>query len=466
MSDSFPGSRLSFLLLGIFSLCVIALEMARPYLYLAPDSFTYFVMARHAWDAHMLYSYSGIDHTTGIHPGFYFLLIPLYPLFGIALPQWSLAIGMLLVIGGIYALYRSGGIVLAALMLLLALTPYGASVSNNGMESSLLFFALSLLGAFFLAGKRNPFLLGCIMALAVFARLDTVFLAAALYLVLFFNGWTIRELFRASIPLVCMLLFVFFLDYHYGGSLLPLSGKIKSSFPHLSAHWFETLVSLKGFLLSLIVSGSYILWRVWKRKSVGILTPAVFLATAALYLYNGLFVSDIGAWYGTLPFFALAFVLGISGKETIALHWRFRNVGLAIIAGTILWSHAALSGPDWITPHEDAASYLSAHAHAQAGEAAGELKDGVFGFYASLPVYNLTGLANNQSYADALRNGTLDTYLKERNIAYIAGGSFGSGVQVPGARQGFSCMRPFFDEGAAALFHTADCIPPEGMLIR
>ena len=66
--------------------------------YLAPDSFTYFDLVKQFWEHGVLYSYTGLEHTIGIHPGWYFLLLPLYPLAGSGLPWRSLV--------GATAIYR------------------------------------------------------------------------------------------------------------------------------------------------------------------------------------------------------------------------------------------------------------------------------------------------------------------------------------------------------------------------
>ncbi|MBI3571958.1 hypothetical protein HY091_00265 [Candidatus Kaiserbacteria bacterium] len=472
---------------GALVLAVFAFEFVRPYLYLAPDSFTYFTMARQFHDTGLLFSYSGIDHTTGVHPGYYFFLMLLYPLFGHALPAWSFFINGLVLLAGIIVLSRAAGTVPAALVLLAAMTPYGVSLTNNGMESSLLFLGLSLFAAFFL---RNPdawsagidsrptqaFLLGLILGGIVFSRLDAFFLVLGLYAVLFFksgyaSGWRVswvqkmtRTFFFISLPLAAVLLIVFSMNFHYGGSILPVSGHLKSSFPSVSPGWFQNLLHLKTFALSVVVLGLYLLREFLKRRYLGILIPTLFLASLGLYLYNAFFVSDIGAWYGTLPFFSLSFVGALWLAEYIPRVTDFFRIHSSIflpalftvLCIAVVWAHVSFAGPNWISPHEDAARFLAAKA--ETGEAAGELKDGVFAFYASMPVYNLTGLANNAGYIDALRSGNISGYFEARRIRYVVGGTFGSGVQVSGSRIDFSaCSDPIYDTGIVRIYGTASC---------
>src|SRR6185295_4997870 len=68
-----------------------------------------------------------------------------------------------------------------------ALSPYGASLTNNGMESGLLFFGLCLLSFVLLHAEgalnsqKKSLVVGVILSLIVFSRLDSVFLVASFY---------------------------------------------------------------------------------------------------------------------------------------------------------------------------------------------------------------------------------------------------------------------------------------------
>lgn len=448
-----------FVSLALF-IIVLGFEVVYPYHYLAPDSFTYFRMAREVWERGLLFSYSGIDHTTGVHPGFYLLLIPFYGLLGTALSQWSFVIGGACLALGLYSLYRALGGAVALTVLLLMLTPFGVSLTNNGMESSLLFLALSLVVWALVKGAR-PWMLGLVLGLAVLARLDTVFLAAAVY-----GVWVLRDI-RVPLktaravavslaPFIAILAIIIFMNVHYGGSIIPISGDLKSSFPHPAADWLSRLIHLKVFILSLVVTGAYLAWGWWKHRTMNTLVAAFFLGVGALWLYNGLFVSDIGAWYGALPFFALALTISLVTQE-LSLKPMIATACVGVSAVLIIYLHVTMSGEDWVTPHQVAAEFLTTHS--VPADAVGELKDGVFGFYSPMPVYSLTGLASNAEYVEALQSGTIAQYLKAHHIEYIVGGTFGSGVQVPGAAHTFDeCSNPVYDTGIVEIFKTADCL--------
>ncbi len=478
--------RIAILVICALSILgVLLFQIVHKERYLAPDSFTYFTMARHVFDSGKWFSYTGIDHTTGIHPGYYLLLIPFYPLFHMQLPLGSFMIGSALIALSIWLLYRGWGTIVALTVLFLFLTPYGARLSNNGMESILVFVSLSLL-AYLMAGyerresvTHTPVYIGLALGLTLVSRLDLVFVVVLLILSILIDQIRIHGWYRqlgwdfvqrwypiALIPGVVMAA-AMSTNMYFGGSLMPISGKLKSSFPHVTTEWFSHLMDLKIFILALIVSALYLGWQYRQHRSVGLYVPTMWGGTAVLWLYDGLFAAGIGAWYGTLPLFLLAFTLGsfIRDMWNAQVSWhRFfpfsvRIALCAFVAVGILGWHASAQEQDWITPHRTAAEFLATHA--APGEAAAELKDGVFAFYAHLPVYNLTGLANTQTYVKAARSGAYEPYLQDHAVKYIIGGSFGSGIQVPGANNPFSsCTEPIYDTSIVTIFPTEHCFAP------
>ncbi len=479
------GVPLLIFIVGILITAVLFMQILHPSHYLAGDSFTYFNMVRVFHDTGLLYSYSGIDHATGVHPGYYFFLIPLYLVFGLSIPVWSFIFNGLLLAGGLYLCYRVFGLMTATVMLLLVGVAQGSASTNNGMESSLLFLTLSATAYLLsrIAGElpttRQSLALGFFLGAAVFIRLDTVFFVVT---TLFFLTWyglythlnrvQIKKLAWSlaciGIPLFVWMLLIFAINLHYDGTLVPLSGKLKSSFPHLSqeSFTFPTLWLLKVFIVSIVVGGMYLLWRACTHRQWGILLPALVSSSIILFLYNALFVLGIGAWYGALPFFALALTAGLFARDVFSSLslFVFRSSRSLVFGffcvlalGTVLVtaSHFARQEKDWLDPYKEAVAFLTEHA--LPGETAGEFMDGVFAFYSvKVPVYSLTGLGNNKEYVEALRSGTLGQYLKEKNIRYILSG--GSGIQVPGATQFLDCSHAIYDRVDVKIYATDNCL--------
>lgn len=471
---------LLFIIAGMLALFVLYMQISHPHRYLAADSYTYFTMARQFADSGLIYSYSGVDHTTGVHPGYYFLLLPFYPLLGHALPEWSFVINAVLLFGGLFLCYRAFGLTVAAVMFVCMELVYGASSSQNGMESSLFFLGLCAIAYVLSKIEKDSsvkwaLLLGCTLSLALFSRLDSIFFAAALYAVfslryLYIHGWGGKALFSLiktmaliSVPLFATLAVIFAINLHYDGTLLPLSGSLKSSLPHIYPGWQNNLgVLLKMFVVAIPFLGAYLALRAYLRRPLGVLVPALLLSCVVLYLYNALFTSGIGAWYWTLPFFAVSLTAGFAVRDFIAermfsLHALLTGVYVFLVVGAaaIISSHLARSVPDWISPHIEAAHYLAEVN--RPGERAAEFKDGVFAFYSPIPVFNLPGLANNREYAEAQREGRLEQYTKQKNIVYIVGGIAGSGIQVPGAKDTFTCPNPGYDAGGVQISRITGC---------
>ena len=484
---------------GLLAGVVLALEFTHPFRYLAPDSFTYFTMARQVYDSGLLFSYSGVDHTTGIHPGFYFFLIPFYPLFMLALPAWTFVLGAIVLAYSMFLLYRAFGLTVASVVALFMLTPYGVSLTNNGMESSLVVLGLSLF-AYYVTRcalsltRKQALILGCLFGLIVFVRLDLIFVVMSFYMLYALShgiagGWNketlkrvVRDLSFVSLSFGAIFFATLLLYIAYGGSPIPISGALKSSFPHLSSEWMLNLFRLKIFVASGVLVGGYLLSNYLRHRPFEIFVPTLFFASLALYFYNALFASGMGAWYGTLPFFAATLVAGLLLREIKPTRTLIAVPAFVLLlVFYIAHSHFTLSREDWVTPHRDAAAYLDEYASegdaalgsqeplAKAAlgkpkpmaKAAGELKDGVFAFYSKRPTYSLTGLANDQEYVDAVRGGVLAEYFEKKHIAYVVGGSFYSGVQVSGYEELFirDCKEPFYDTGIVTIFHTADCLP-------
>lgn len=450
--------------LGLAAIAVLLIELVVPWRYLAGDSFIYFTMARNVWDHGLWFSFSGIDHTTGAHPLYYFLLAFVYPIVGHLLPQASLVFNGLLLAGAVWLLYRTYGGVVAMVVAMLFLTPLGVMLTNNGMESALAILSLSLVLWIYASVHRtfkDALLLGCALGVLVLARLDSLFIALSIGAL-----FSVRELRYgiASVPrsmvvaaaAAVTILSAILISLHYDGAVLPISGAIKSSFPHVRPDWIAHLLSLKMFIVSIVVLLGYLVFSYYRKKEIVFELVALSVGVVFLGLYNGLFVHDIGAWYGSLPFSAAALGVGLVVRDFYDYVRPYANVALPILLVGVVLTHAFVHTEDWITPHQIAAEFLNQHAGS--GMNAAELKDGEFAFYAEQAVFNLTGLANTPEYQAAQRNGTVPAYLASHHIAYIVGGAFASGVQIPGATEDFSrCHDPVWQNALVAVYPVSAC---------
>jgi hypothetical protein len=476
-----------FLIALIASLfaAVLYFQAIRPHEFLMDDSFTYFTMARQAHDAGVLYSYTGLDHATGAHPGYYLLLVALYPIFGLSIPEASIFINATLVLIALIISFRTFGPTVAVTMLFVTLLGPAASAVQNGLESSLLFLSLAMTACVLAQNedghfsKKQALVLGLCLGFTIWARLDTIFFPMAVVAIIALHLYTedrsISNVRRIVItlgyilfPFFVALLGIFALNFHYDGTLLPLSGRLKSSFPIPTKSYLVNeprLWILKLFIVALGLGALYLYLLLRKRRRIGILIPSLMISCAMLLSYDFLFVSGIGAWYGTLGLFTTALVSGLLLKMFLEdrkiaqtpINGILLCFSTGVICLVILLTHIYRRTPipDWITPNLPAVAFLAEHA--RPGERAAELKDGIFAFYSTkVPTYNLTGLGNNKEYANAVKSGKLAEYLKEKQVAYIIGG-FDSPIQVRGARVNMSFADPIFDNGVTKIYPIANC---------
>lgn len=465
----------AFLICGAL-LLTAGIAATKSYAYLAPDSFTYFTLAKQFWQQGMFMSFTGVDHTTGIHLGYYLLLLPFFPLFSMSIPAWSFIINGTLIGVSVYILSRALGVLPALVAGAIAISPYGMHLTNNGMESALLFFTLSLTTLFFYRNgemqqlfnkPKYAYLFGLVLGTVVLARLDSVVLVApvslAAFTILFMHSRSLGRAISFSICITLPFLLIAFgigaVYTYYDGSPLPVSGSIKSSFPVISSGWFSTLLTLKIFLLSLVSLLFVSIIRFMQIKRIDYYLAALLAGCVALTLYNAFFASGIGAWYGTAPFFAALVALGLLVKILENYIPKTAMMGLVLLITIVSVAlHTMVSTDDWVTPHQYAAVVYETMIRKK-GETAGELKDGVFAFYANSPVFSLTGLGNNTAYVEALESGSIRSYLTQHNIAFIAGGNTFSGVQVRGFESLFThCKNPEFDNGYVRIYRTELCL--------
>lgn len=468
--------------LGIF---IIYWEITHQYAYLAPDSFTYFAMARNWQNSGKWLSYSGIDQTTGIHLGYYLLLLPFTKLAGWHLPAWSFIINGILLSTGIWFIKKTHGAWTAIIMSLGILTPYGTGIVHSGVESSLYWLAICYTAhaAHTLWSEQHPskwqtLNLGLALGSLMIARLDSVFLVLATFIITAKHQWTLKNpqnlaerkswalnLIQLGLPIVVIGTTIGTINYLIGGSPIPISGQLKSSFPIPTKEILKNLLTLRLFTATVLILGIKLVTE-WRSHKIDNWQLAVWLACAWLWIYNGLFASGIGAWYGVLPLYGALLTITAAIQEYLgprfisatkpkySIHYA-AGAALTVCIAIGIW-HASRQVPDWITPHRVAASFMKQEV--KAGETGAEFKDGIFAYYAPMPIFNLTGLANNQAYVTAARENKYEQYFKERSINYIIEGDVASNLQIPRAQPIFKkCENPILDNGFVRIFRIKNC---------
>jgi hypothetical protein len=467
MTQRDPLGRLVAFLLVLYAAWYLVLAVVIPLPLaingLLDDSFYYLQVARNVARG-LGSSFDGVTLTNGYHPLWMFLLVPVHLLAG-SDPGLCIRLGLILCASfGMGGLVRVRGILrshagpwTAAAGLLLFAWPrfFGQTVSL--LETAcLLFLHLTVIGILVggRPGRRSRALLGLFLGLACLARLDTIFLVAsvaALGIVhaargqdcgkdesgrsdgrtfparLWGNLWFLGISIAVVAPYLLWNLAVF-------GRLQPISGAIKSTFPHPHPHW-RYLRAFPEFTLLLLIGSGYLLASL-RRHSSRLTRALGFYGLAAIFhmIYTLLFLGwGVDRWH-----FALLIPLGIlgipvlfdrfitrlesggsrgfTGGRPVFHRWSILLVGLVLAVSVQAYSIRVRSGRHLAAVREAA---LWARGNLPADAVFGMSDSGVFAYFSRRTTVNLDGLVNNFEYLDMLRQGRLEQYLRERDIGYI-----------------------------------------------
>ena len=365
----------------------------RPFAYAAADSFYYLTVARNIVD-HGLISFDQIHLTNGFHPLWQVVSTALWwvgDLFG-ATPDRQLALALWFNIaamaGGLLFLLRAMAAHLGRLSPMCLLIPVGAyallispvwwiAISGaeeaarkplhgtmwsfvNGMSSSVLLLCFGLSVYWFvckpvLRSALHGGVFGLLLALLCFARLDHVFLvgpvlgAVVLRVVLKRDVKTTRVAATMVGAFVLPMVLYLIANHVWFGSAMPVSGKLKTTFPSLCSENFELVgrlverrawkasalnfrlsqlwlpvVFAMGYVLVVLVrrlrEGQLLAWIQDPEDRLGLVLWLMAIGIAALGIYNALFVYLIhqGHWY--LPV-SILFVSLCSVRSLGHLSW-------------------------------------------------------------------------------------------------------------------------------------------------
>ncbi|MDB6136868.1 MAG: hypothetical protein JWM59_5111 [Verrucomicrobiales bacterium] len=440
------------------------------------DSFYYYLTARNFVLGNGV-SFDGINPTNGFHPLWMLALIPLYAVTGgdHDLSLRLVYILLLLLFSGSIALtfrlLQAGtGKVPALLTLLVFINPVVFNLFFNGLESALLIFLLLLL--LNVAQRRdlvspgmgfgNQALAGLLFGLLFLSRLDCAFHLMALGLVALvvyrLPLWNPKEL-PSLIRSYGLLLLVFALvvapyfawNLTANGHLSPLSGALKSSFPHPEPR-FRTLIAASRapysafVIISLILAGIWILQPNSKLRRLfatrgadqpwNVLLLSLWLGCLLHYGYT-LFFTTWGThqWHfaSYVPLILLSGGWLLSGLESRA---RWLAVSLSVLVLLVSCAMLVFSLALKTKQHRNwhvAAEW--ARNNTAPDSIFGMTDAGYFSYFSRRNTVNLDGLINGYEYQEALLGPALETYFKKCGIDYICD------YEVPASRTGSHAIR-------------------------
>jgi hypothetical protein len=491
---------------------VIVHGFRKVFFYMAADCFYYFTVAANFPSSHM-FTFDQLHPTNGFHPLWQLLLALEYT----ALSPFPDPRKLLMV-----AAFLTGAVLLAAGVYLVALEAArplrGASIllpgltvgafgaieivrglcggdyhpryvttwnSINGMESALSVLAFGGLMHFLLrdgSPENRPWLgVGLMMALVILSRLDNIFVLPSFLCVVaceanFLQGRRRAALLRgaALATLVAAGLVGSYLIYSRVavGSFLPLSGKIKSSFPHVTAenfvnawHWItgaDDPVAQRSTihwrltqefipLVLILVNGAWAVFATLFRENLSECLRSPWnrflilgsLWMIALHLYNVLFVHIYhqGHWYFPLSFLfvsLLAFhrlrpLLGLAPALTrarapamiiitILSLAQLTHFALYFFAPRILLGDRIFLGEENRYHYYEIFQDRAVLAHHYAGQGARfiDFTDGVFGYTLPYPTLAGIGLCIDKEGYRAILEGRFHELALERGFDRIA----------------------------------------------
>ncbi|WP_026425881.1 hypothetical protein [Actinokineospora inagensis] len=433
------------------------------------DAFYYFGVAGHiaAGDGS---TFNGLDPTNGYHPLWLLILVPVFSitngktaLVAVTLVSSALAIASGRQIDRIGRFTGRPVVTTLCAAPLLILGAAGPSFWYSGMETGLLLFALLWLAATYLrtdgftapafgpAAARNA---GVIAAIAVLARLDTVFPMAVLGVVAI-TGWV-----RAgkpwlkltgsfvAVPAVALIAYVAVNQWLFH-TPLPVSGQAKALGGHGvnvdTIGQFLTSPVLFGQSTYLGAIGILVVLGALLAKSTGHLGlaarfGAVVLAGGVLTVGYYAFTStwQLWPWYFSSAPLAVA-LAGPSVVDRWARWVPVRKLGAAALvllvvavvgANAVRATRANVARSAFIEDGPAVAAQIDALTPVNEPIAMGD-RAGSLGYHLHRPLVHLEGLVNSADYLDALKNGTVHRFLADRGVALYARGDSDPGTPDP-----------------------------------
>lgn len=338
---------------------------------------------------------------------------------------------------------------LVTLVVMLLFLPLVLFQSVNGMESALFVFCAAV--AFLVVFRLRPFesqgtlrlfSFGLLLGIVMLSRLDSVFIGASVCALVLYRLLSRDVELKSGIKMLVLVIggasvvVVPYLVYNHVqfGSLMPISGSLKSTFPAFSFSIGKVMNISSRFLLAVLAAPFYLAWSVAVppsadsdrnrfRASVGILASAVILH----FLHSTIFLDwAVFSWH--FISYSMFLSLAVSEPAELCLE-RFKRMAgpaLAAIAVLLFAAGGAKVLSSTLGMETDSSwrvqSYRAARwaRNSTAPHAVFAMKDaGNFGYFSKRAVINLDGLVNSGEYQEVLRDGSLREYLKTNHVGYL-----------------------------------------------
>jgi len=414
------------------------------------DGFFYLVIARNQ-ASHHFSTFDGTELTNGYHPLWMAFLTPLFylPIGKDLACRLAVIFSLLLFAGAGTLLARSirahgGGngraaIAVSLLYLLVAISGW------YGLESPLAAFCITVFvvtsrdAASSLEAERpaGPLLTaGIFGAASILARLDSTLLVAPMLVSLAFSTRSLRRAVLVGGPALIALGGFLVASKALFGHAMPISGVLKSGFPHLRLPAMGLTDARWGrVVLTAVVLGLPMAAILLRRRGAGGDTevhPAVEHAWAcglvggfAHLVYDLAFQRD--ADWSLMPWhFAASLALGVTIAGFVVPMPRRRGWATVLVAAAVvLGPMAAFTrlGPFRTVEKRmmglmNCARWLERHPSPPDTSVA-VTDPGIVAYFSGHTTVSLDGLINNYRYQQILANGELPRYLEEKHVDYV-----------------------------------------------
>lgn len=302
-------------------------------------------------------------------------------------------------------------------------------------EAFLSFFCI----AYFLGSierlKLKPIFIGFLFSLLFLSRLDNLFilLFLGIYVCFVQQRFSIFYFFKLVFGFSILVLPYFAYNFIEFGSIVPVSGKIKSYFPHFQMAGFNNYAKILFITSILYLIG---LVSIFKKRNHQSLLIFFTLGTIIQLVYNGIFQSQIGQWYFVAQFLVLAFLLYdlldfFLGKVNVNKTTSWATLIGCFVICLLVGMMKLLSGFTLINFNvnhksklefksdieyfvDDLKKELPANSRIYVYDIPGKIS-----YYSNFDVIPADGLINNFQFSEDLNKGTFEDFLVNNKIDYV-----------------------------------------------
>lgn len=420
-------------------------------------------------------TFDGISFTNGFQPLYVFLIVPIFHLFpnDLFMPvRLSLLVLSIFDTLSLYLIFKLGRRVAKSLLAPVILSvfwifnPYVISTTLNGMETMIAFFFLLLflycydLNQPHEDGKKS-FLLGLILGAAMLARIDSIFLAFSLLLLLTVRllsktvslGRYLRTLLFVGVGALIVYSPWIVYSYVFTKAVFPVSGKairlitlstvdnaptlmnlyLPTLLKGLKSIWFGNAILIVllcvitlGYVFAAGLGKSHIKMMLDRVKRFWLLflyAIPLFLAYV-LYFFAPYYFPRYFFPIILLFLFCLLVMIDLWLETTVRRHYSIALAAPLVVAFLIMIVAGGFTR-FFLSKETSGCGYVNiglwAGANLEPGSKVGSCQSGALGYFAqNLKVINLDGVVNTPCY-EALRRKQVVEYIKVQRIKYVLG---------------------------------------------